>query len=108
LLLCLTLAELRQRFSDLGRLPSVDQAQAMQRARSAARERQRASREFSLRRKSSPEALQRWKHGGGDHALSGPHARTAGRKFRSDDAAAPIPVAGAGDGLMAAVSSRIT
>lgn len=60
----LPLAELRRRFGDLDRLPSVDQAQAMQRARSAARERQRAAREFLLRRKSTPEALQRWKHGG--------------------------------------------
>jgi Relaxase/Mobilisation nuclease domain len=62
----LTLTELRRRLGDFdrARLPSVDQAQAMQRAGSAARERQRASREFSVRRKSSPEPLQRWKHGG--------------------------------------------
>jgi relaxase-like protein len=59
----LSLAGLRQRFGDVGRLPSVDQAQAMQRTKSAARERQRAAREFSLRRKSTPGPLQRWKHG---------------------------------------------
>lgn len=62
----LTLAELRRRLRDLdrARLPSVDQAQAMQRARSAVREQRCASREFSIRRKTALEALQRRKHGG--------------------------------------------
>jgi hypothetical protein len=63
----LTLAEIRQRLGDLDRaqLPSVNQAQRMQRARSAARERQRASREFLMRRKIAQEAVQAQKHGGG-------------------------------------------
>lgn len=103
----LTLAELRRRWGDLDRaqLPSVDQAQAMQRAGSAARERQRAAREFSLRRKSSPEPLQRWKHGGAAEvarpAFPPSAARPRGRldeNLNLGDAAAPVPDAGDGDG----------
>ena len=62
----LKLAELRRRLHDLdrARLPSVKQAQAMQRARSAIREQRCASREFSMRRKTAQKALQRRKHGG--------------------------------------------
>jgi transposase len=53
----LTLAEIRGRLADLDRapLPDVGQAQRMQRPRLAARERQRASREFSVRQKIASE-----------------------------------------------------
>jgi len=95
----LTLAEIRQRLGDLDRtqLPSVDQAQRMQRARSAAHERQRASREFSVRRKIAPEASQQRKHGGGPdrrRRYQPPRAQAAERIIGMDDAT-PIPDADA-------------
>ena len=64
----LTLAEIWRRLCDLDRpqLPGIEQAKAMQQARSAAREWQRASREFLVRRKTTQEALQRRKHGGAE------------------------------------------
>ena len=95
----LTFAEIRQRLGNLDgtQLPSVDQAQRIQRARSAAHERQRASREFSVRRKIAPEASQQRKHGGGrtgDDAISHPRAQAAERIIGMDDAT-PIPDADA-------------
>jgi len=63
-----TLAQIRQRLGDIDRsqLPNVSQAQRMQRARSAAREWQDASREFLVHRKTAQEAREWRKRGAAD------------------------------------------